>query len=316
MPKPRTGLLATITVPPRTRRSCAAFRPFESRSISIRARSQGSGRPRSRSATLEVTGLSFMIRCADSKGPDHQVAAGGVRGVPEWQAERRTHEEDSRRGHPAHRGGPGAASVAPHAARDLPAHRSIDQDRADRHHRRGRRAVHLGLGREPLLPHLHVRLDLRLTPISRVGRLRTPRRLPRVRQLCLAPILLVTSRESLTPAPGGRLSALAHAERRHDGQVIGCDSREPAPMRAEPGALQIRVPVDAVEGEDRKVRGKRAADAGRGRGELTAQPSRDGPAMPLVEVADEHARAGTSVTASRVASRVSCSRRSLNRRPK
>src|SRR5439155_1515495 len=60
-------------------------------------------------------------------------------------------------------------------------------------------------------------------------------------------------RPSLTVSSYTRRShAAAHAQPHHHGQVVGGDTREAAPVDVEGLALELHVPVDPVEPEDRE----------------------------------------------------------------
>src|SRR5256884_5876754 len=65
---------------------------------------------------------------------------------------------------------------------------------------------------------------------------------------------------------------------------------QPTAVRMERLAFQLHVPVDPVELEEREERGMGPAHPPHRRRELHAQPARDGPAVPFVEVAHQHAR--------------------------
>jgi rhodanese-related sulfurtransferase len=88
------------------------------------------------------------------------------------------------------------------------------------------------------------------------------------------------------------------------------------PVRAEPCAFQIRVPVDAVEREDRKVEGKLRHTRDLSEGNSRRSPRVMGPRCHSLKSPTSTRGPWTSVTASSAASKASCSRRSLNRRPK
>ena len=68
-------------------------------------------------------------------------------------------------------------------------------------------------------------------------------------------------------------------------------------MDVEGLALELDVPIDPVEAEQRKHGGMRAAHAPHRRLELQPKPARDGPAVPLVEVAHHDARAAARARA-------------------
>src|SRR5262249_57584574 len=70
-------------------------------------------------------------------------------------------------------------------------------------------------------------------------------------------------------------------------QVVGGDARQTASVHAELFALELGVPVDPIKREQREHRWMRPAPAHR-RVELAAEPACHRPAVPLVEVAEEH----------------------------
>jgi hypothetical protein len=90
---------------------------------------------------------------------------------------------------------------------------------------------------------------------------------------------------------GHRARARPHAQARDDRQVVRRHARQTTAMDVEFLALELDVPVDAVEAEDRKPRRVGAAHPAHRRGELPAQAARDRAAVPLVEVAHHEARA-------------------------
>jgi hypothetical protein len=81
-----------------------------------------------------------------------------------------------------------------------------------------------------------------------------------------------------------------HSQTGDDRQVIGGDPGQTAPVDVELLALQLDVPVDPIQTEQREQRRVRTAHPSHRRGELAAEPARHGPSVPLVEVADQQAR--------------------------
>ncbi len=99
---------------------------------------------------------------------------------------------------------------------------------------------------------------------------------------------LITPNRLIVETIGGG-SVPSHAELGHDGEVIGSDPGAPRAMNPESLALEVLVPVDPIEGQEREDRRVRAAHARLGR-ELVPQRPADRAAVPLVEIAHQHAR--------------------------
>src|SRR2546427_11945111 len=72
--------------------------------------------------------------------------------------------------------------------------------------------------------------------------------------------------------------------------VVRGHPREAAPVDMELLTLELHVPVDPVEGEQREHRRMRAPHPAHRRRELAPEAARDRATVPLVEVAEEHAR--------------------------
>src|SRR5881628_1429999 len=87
---------------------------------------------------------------------------------------------------------------------------------------------------------------------------------------------------------------MAQAQARYHRQMVGGDAGQTTPVHAELLALELGVPVDPVQREEREHRRVSAAAPHRRR-ELTAEPARHRPAMPLVEIPQEDARAGKAL---------------------